>query len=63
MSVQVIRDRYEASVYALPKKLDEEVARLHPEKIGAKLTVLSDKRADYIDVSKDGPYKPDIYRS
>ena len=49
-------------VYTLPRKLDEEVARLHLEKIGAKLTVLSDKQADYIGVSKEGPYKPDTYR-
>ena len=53
---------YEVDVYTLPKKLDEEVARLHLEKIGAKLTVLSDKQADYIGVSKEGPYKPDTYR-
>ena len=53
---------YEVDVYTLPKKLDEEVARLHLEKIGAKLTVLSDKQAGYIGVSKDGPYKPDSYR-
>ena len=56
------REIYEVDVYTLPKKLDEEVARLHLEKIGAKLTVLSDKQADYIGVSKDGPYKPDTYR-
>ncbi|MBW3623607.1 MAG: adenosylhomocysteinase [Armatimonadetes bacterium] len=56
------RDRYEVGVYTLPKKLDEEVARLHLEKIGAKLTVLSEKQTDYIDVSVDGPYKPDTYR-
>ncbi len=56
------RSIYEVGVYTLPKKLDEEVARLHLEKIGAKLTVLSDKQADYIGVSKEGPYKPDTYR-
>ena len=53
---------YEADVYTLPKKLDEEVARLHLDKIGAKLTVLTDKQVDYIGVSKDGPYKSDTYR-
>ena len=56
------RDRYEVGVYTLPKKLDEEVARLHLEKIGAKLTVLTPKQADYIGVSAEGPYKPDTYR-
>jgi adenosylhomocysteinase len=56
------KDRYEVGVYTLPKKLDEEVARLHLEKIGAKLTVLSPKQAEYIGVSPDGPYKPDTYR-
>ena len=56
------RDKYEVGVYVLPKKLDEEVARLHLEKIGAKLTVLSPKQADYIGVPTEGPYKPDTYR-
>ena len=56
------RDIYEVGVYVLPKKLDEEVARLHLEKVGAKLTVLSTKQAEYISVSKDGPYKADTYR-
>ncbi|MCS6777202.1 MAG: adenosylhomocysteinase [Chloroherpetonaceae bacterium] len=56
------RDRYEVGVYTLPKKLDEEVARLHLEKIGAKLTRLTQKQADYIGVPIDGPYKPDTYR-
>jgi adenosylhomocysteinase len=49
-------------VYTLPKKLDEEVARLHLEKLGIKLTRLSPKQAQYIGVSPDGPYKPDHYR-
>ncbi|MEG3591855.1 MAG: adenosylhomocysteinase [Pseudomonadota bacterium] len=53
---------YENKVYLLPKKLDEEVARLHLDKIGAILTTLTDEQADYINVSKDGPYKPDYYR-
>ena len=56
------RDKYEVGVYTLPKKLDEEVARLHLEKIGAKLTVLSPKQAEYIGVAPEGPYKPDTYR-
>ncbi len=53
---------YEVGVYVLPKKLDEEVARLHLEKVGAKLTMLTPKQADYIGVSKDGPYKAETYR-
>jgi adenosylhomocysteinase len=52
----------EVGVYTLPKKLDEEVARLHLDKLGAHLTKLSDKQADYIGVPVDGPYKPDFYR-
>jgi len=55
-------DRYENKVYTLPKKLDEEVARLHLEKIGARLTRLTQEQADYIGVPVDGPYKPDHYR-
>src|ERR1700760_4965351 len=53
---------YKPGVYVLPKKLDEEVARLHLEKIGVKLTTLSKKQADYLGVSVEGPYKPDHYR-
>ncbi len=49
-------------VYRLAKELDEEVARLHLEKLGAKLTRLSQKQADYIGVKVEGPYKPDHYR-
>ncbi|HEX3019359.1 MAG TPA: adenosylhomocysteinase [Chitinispirillaceae bacterium] len=56
------RDKYKAGVYRLSKKLDEEVARLHLEKIGAKLTILTQKQADYIGVSVEGPYKPEHYR-
>ena len=55
-------DSYGNEVYTLPKKLDEEVARLHLGKIGAQLTRLSDQQADYIGVPVDGPYKPDMYR-
>jgi adenosylhomocysteinase len=54
--------KYEKQVYLLPKQLDEKVARLHLEKLGANLTVLSQEQADYIDVKVDGPYKPDTYR-
>jgi adenosylhomocysteinase len=56
------RDTYKVGVYRLPKKLDEEVARLHLEKIGVKLTKLTKKQADYIGVPVDGPYKPEHYR-
>ena len=53
---------YENKVYVLPKSLDEEVARLHLEKIGVKLTQLTQEQADYISVDVNGPYKPDYYR-
>ena len=53
---------YERRVYMLPKQLDEEVARLHLEKLGVRLTRLTDRQAEYIGVSPDGPYKPDHYR-
>jgi len=53
---------YENKVYILPKKLDEEVARLHLEKIGVHLTTLSQEQADYIGVPVEGPYKPEHYR-
>jgi adenosylhomocysteinase len=56
------KDSYKVNVYTLPKKLDEEVARLHLEKIGVKLTKLSKKQADYIGVPLEGPYKAENYR-
>jgi len=56
------KDTYKVGVYTLPKKLDEEVARLHLEKIGVKLTTLSKKQAEYLGVPVEGPYKPDHYR-
>jgi adenosylhomocysteinase len=56
------KDAYQPGVYRLPKKLDEEVARLHLEKIGVKLTRLTKKQAEYLGVSPDGPYKADHYR-
>lgn len=55
-------DAYKNEVYVLPKTLDEKVARLHLEKIGVNLTELSKEQADYINVSVDGPYKPEHYR-
>jgi len=56
------KDTYKVGVYTLPKKLDEEVARLHLDKIGVKLTTLSKAQADYLGVALEGPYKPDHYR-
>jgi adenosylhomocysteinase len=56
------RDAYKPGVYTLSKKLDEEVARLHLEKIGVKLTTLTPKQAGYLGVPVEGPYKPDHYR-
>lgn len=53
---------YENKVYTLPKKLDEEVARLHLPKLGVELEELTDEQAEYIGVPKEGPYKPDYYR-
>lgn len=55
-------ERYENQVYVLPKHLDEMVARLHLERIGANLTELTPDQASYIGVESDGPYKPDHYR-
>ncbi len=55
-------DMLEKKVYALPKHLDEKVARLHLGKLGVKLTELSKEQADYIGAPVDGPYKPDHYR-
>ena len=54
--------KYEKKVYTLPKHLDEKVARLHLDKIGAKLTKLSEKQAEYINIPVNGPYKPEAYR-
>jgi len=54
--------QYKNEVYVLPKHLDEKVAALHLEKLGVKLTKLSQKQADYIGVSTEGPFKPDHYR-
>jgi adenosylhomocysteinase len=56
------KDTYKVGIYILPKKLDEEVARLHLEKIGVKLTTLTKKQADYLSVPVEGPYKSEHYR-
>ena len=55
-------DKYEKKVYVLPKHLDEKVAMLHLEKVGAKLTKMSKEQAEYISVKPSGPFKPDTYR-
>ena len=60
--IELFTKKYEVGVYCLPKHLDEEVARLHLSKIGAKLTKLTPEQAAYIGVSVDGPYKSDLYR-
>jgi len=62
MDLWANKDAYGKKVYILPKKLDEEVARLHLEKIGVKLTRLTDAQAAYLGVDVDGPYKPEHYR-
>ncbi|MBL8825468.1 MAG: adenosylhomocysteinase [Planctomycetaceae bacterium] len=55
-------DKYPIGVHVLPKQLDEEVARLHLEQIGVKLTTLTKKQSDYLGIPVEGPYKPEIYR-
>jgi adenosylhomocysteinase len=60
--IDLWQNDHEVGVFTLSKKLDEEVARLHLEQLGAKLTRLTQEQADYIDVPIDGPYKPDHYR-
>ncbi|NLP01050.1 MAG: adenosylhomocysteinase [Fibrobacter sp.] len=62
LDIRENRGKYKPGVYRLPKKLDEEVARLHLEKIGVKLTKLSNKQAAYIGVPVEGPYKPEHYK-
>jgi len=60
--IDLWQNNYEVGVYRLSKKLDEEVARLHLEQIGVKLTVLTDEQSAYLGIPKEGPYKPDHYR-
>ena len=60
--IDLWQNNYKVGVYTLSKKLDEEVARLHLEQIGVKLTQLTDEQAKYLGVPKDGPYKPEHYR-
>ena len=60
--IELVKNDYEIGVFVLPKKLDEEVARLHLEKCNVTLTQLSKDQADYINVDVAGPYKPEAYR-
>jgi len=60
--IELWTKEYKTDVYRLPKHLDEEVARLHLEKIGVKLTKLTQEQADYIGVPVEGPYKAEHYR-
>ncbi len=60
--IELYKNKYEVGVYTLPKKLDEEVARLHLDKLGVKLTVMTKEQAEYLNLPLDGPYKPDMYR-
>jgi adenosylhomocysteinase len=60
--IDLWQNEHEIGVTTLSKKLDEEVARLHLDQLGAKLTTLTPEQAEYIDVPVEGPYKPDWYR-
>jgi adenosylhomocysteinase len=56
------KGQYPVGVYTLPKALDEKVARLHLKKLGVELTELTDEQAKYLNIKKEGPYKPEAYR-
>jgi adenosylhomocysteinase len=60
--MELWKNDYEVGVYRLPKHLDEEVARLHLDRLGVKLTRLTPKQAEYLGVPVEGPYKPEHYR-
>jgi adenosylhomocysteinase len=62
IELAVNREKYEKKVYVLPKHLDEKVARLHLDQLGARLTKLTPAQAEYIGVKPEGPFKPDHYR-
>ena len=62
MELHMNNSAYEKKVYVLPKPLDEQVARLHLDKLGVRLTELTPSQASYIGVNQEGPYKPDHYR-
>jgi adenosylhomocysteinase len=60
--IMLAKEDLKPDVYTLPKILDEEVARLHLDRLGAKLTVLTTEQAEYLGIPKEGPYKPEHYR-
>jgi adenosylhomocysteinase len=60
--MELAAKKYKVGVYTLPKKLDEEVARLHLQRLDARVTKLTKKQAEYLGISTEGPFKPDIYR-
>jgi adenosylhomocysteinase len=60
--IELYNNKYEIGVHTLPKKLDEEVARLHLDKLGVTLTRLTPEQANYLNLPVEGPYKPDHYR-
>jgi len=60
--IELWKKKHKVGVYTLPKNLDEEVARLHLDQLGVKLTKLTKEQADYIGVPQEGPFKPDYYR-
>jgi adenosylhomocysteinase len=60
--IMLVTEKLEHKVYTLPKKLDEEVARLHLGKLGVKLTKLNAEQAEYLGIPIDGPFKPEHYR-
>jgi len=60
--IELFNNKYKVGVYMLPKQLDEEVARLHLEKLGIQMTRLTAEQAEYLNISADGPYKPEHYR-
>jgi adenosylhomocysteinase len=60
--IELWKKQYEVGVYRLPKHLDEEVARLHLEQIGVKLTQLTPDQSEYLGIPVNGPYKPEHYR-
>jgi adenosylhomocysteinase len=60
--IMLAKENLKPAVYTLPKKLDEEVARLHFDALGGKITKLNKKQADYLGISTEGPFKPEHYR-
>ena len=60
--MELWQNEHENNVYLLPKQLDEDVARFHLEKLGVKLTKLTKKQSEYVNIPENGPYKPEHYR-